>query len=81
LNAFRDNIELWVREAVTEAGGDASVLETAKYIWARHEGEIRSSGDHFYSWQYDMRWAAQRLRDRNILTVEKVAGRSRWLLK
>jgi hypothetical protein len=28
-----------------------------------HQSDLENSDNLFYTWQYDMRWAAQRLRD------------------
>jgi hypothetical protein len=39
------------------------VLEVTKDVWAAHEDDLRASGDLFFTWQYDLRWAAQKLRD------------------
>ncbi len=44
-------------------GGKGRVLEVCKFIWRKHENDLRASGDLFYTWQYDVRWAAQKLRD------------------
>lgn len=45
------------------------MIDVAKHIWANHEDELKRSGDLFYSWQYDMRWAAQNLRGAGQLTL------------
>jgi hypothetical protein len=58
----RTDLDEWVLDAVRETGGVATVLEVAKAIWAARENDLRNSGDLFYTWQYDMRWAADRLR-------------------
>ena len=60
--ASKEDLKVWVLDALTEAGGSSSPTEVAKHIWANHEGELRASGDLFYKWQYDMRWAATSLR-------------------
>lgn len=52
----------WVLEALRALGGRGRVIEVARYVWANHEQELRQEGDLLYTWQYDMRWAAQRLR-------------------
>ena len=57
----------WIVEALRARGGASSVVEVAKYIWQRHESELRDSGDLFYTWQYDIRWAAKKLRDQGRL--------------
>ncbi|WP_072391806.1 hypothetical protein [Hyphomicrobium sp. CS1BSMeth3] len=75
----KEDLEHIVVEALNEAGGSASLVEVAKYIWRTREQELRESGDLFYTWQYDMRWAAQRLRDRGVLQSASPAERN-WAL-
>jgi len=62
--ATKYDLQRWVEEALTSLGGSGTVVEVAREIWLRHEPDLRSSGDLFYTWQYDMRWAAQALRIR-----------------
>ena len=33
-----------------------------KHFWSKYENELKNSGDLFYTWQYDIRWAATALR-------------------
>ncbi len=65
--ADREDLKRWVVDALNEAGGRSSLIEVAKHIWDSHEGELRGSGDLFYKWQYDMRWAATALRKEGIM--------------
>jgi hypothetical protein len=67
--ATRHDLEDWVYRAVKSLGGEAKLIEVAKHLWAEHESELRSSGDLFYTWQYDMRWAADRLRKQGKMTL------------
>lgn len=60
--ASRDVLKSWLLEALAELGGSATVLEVCEKVWARHEAELRAAGPLFYSWQYDIRWAATKLR-------------------
>ncbi|MGB3028369.1 hypothetical protein [Paradevosia shaoguanensis] len=64
----KDDLKNWVYEAVRRRG-EASVLDVAKDIWHAHEAEIHAFGDGFYTWQYDMRWAAQDLRAEGKLVI------------
>lgn len=58
-------------------GRRATVVQVCKYIWEHYEEEIRNSGDFFYTWQYDVRWAADTLRKRGVIKL----GRNRaWEL-
>jgi hypothetical protein len=53
----------WVLEALHVLGGKGYPKDVARYIWEKYEPELRRSGDLLYTWQYDVRWAAQSLRD------------------
>jgi hypothetical protein len=78
--ADKQQLKSWVLEALLELGGSGSVVDVCEVVWRRHEPELRTSGDLFFTWQYDIRWAAQVLRDSGEL---KPAGRSRrgpWVL-
>jgi hypothetical protein len=74
-----DNADLegWILEALRDLGGEAPLARIAEHIWNNHEAELRASGDLFYTWQYAMRWAGQRLG--NSGRIEKFS-RS-WRLK
>jgi hypothetical protein len=79
--SFRENLKDWVQEALGSLGGTASINDVARQIWTDHEGDLKNFGDYFFSWQYDMRWAAQRLRDKGLLSFHKVGSKSVWTLK
>jgi hypothetical protein len=51
--ATREALKGWVIQAVKANGGRAGVVEIARHIWDHHEAELRSSGDLFFTWQYD----------------------------
>lgn len=58
--ATHNDLKDWVQDALSELG-PATVPAIAKHIWEKHEADLRASGDLFYTWQYAMRWAGQRL--------------------
>jgi hypothetical protein len=70
----------WVRSAVAAEGGRATLVQVAQHIWANHENDLRNSGDLFFTWQYDMRWAANILRHRGILKPTASVDRGFWQL-
>jgi hypothetical protein len=35
--------------------------DIARYIWDNFEDDLRKSGEFFYVWQYDLRWAGDAL--------------------
>lgn len=78
---FRENLKDWVREALGNLGGSGSINDVARQIWLDHEADLRGAGEYFFSWQYDMRWAAQQLRDAGLLSVHKHGSKSVWKLK
>jgi hypothetical protein len=65
--AGRQDLRAWVLEALNNLGGSGSVVEVSREVWKSHEPDLRSSGNLFYTWQYDIRWAAQVLRDEGKL--------------
>jgi hypothetical protein len=79
--SYKDLLKDWVRDALGSVGGEGSINDVAKYVWDNHESELRDSGEHFYTWQYDLRWAAQELRNKSKLSVRRVGRRSIWTLK
>lgn len=79
--AKKADLQDWVLEALEELGSRGGVVDVSKVVWRRHEADLRMSGDLFYTWQYDIRWAAQRLRD--LGRLEQMRGRNRgpWVLR
>lgn len=35
--------------------------DIAKFIWENYRTELENSGEFFYVWQYDLRWAGDAL--------------------
>jgi hypothetical protein len=77
----RERLKDWVPEALAALGGKAKVIDVAKEIWRKHSNELSPSDDLFYTWQYDMRWAALTLRDKGILEGVDDLPRGVWSLK
>ena len=65
--ATKLDLQDWVVEALHDLGGSARLVDVVKQIWLKHEMELHSSGDLFFTWQYDMRWAANQLRRKQIM--------------
>ena len=64
---IRADLEQWILDAVASYGGNAKIVEIAEFIWKNHQGEISGYPKGLYTWQYDMRWASQSLRDQGKL--------------
>lgn len=78
--ATRETLKKWVLKAVGSHDGEASIVEVCKYIWNKYEDELRDSGDLFYTWGYDVRWAAQKLRDQGKMGYRKKGRINVWTL-
>ena len=76
----RADLEDVVLEALRHYGGHAVLVDVAKYIWSKYEADLRASGDFFYVWQYDMRRAAETLRNKGKL-VEYDLSKPFWEIK
>ncbi|TBL67461.1 hypothetical protein [Paenibacillus thalictri] len=67
-----------VEEAIKSYNGKATIVQISKYIWDNYEQELRESGDIFYTWQYEIRWAAKKLRDKGIMKSVDMSPRGIW---
>ena len=79
--AKKEDLTTWVHQALRELGGEAHHVEVAKWVWNNREDELRKSGDLFFTWQYDLRWAAFKLRQRDILVPDDGRGAGIWKLR
>jgi len=78
--ATKEDLQEWVAEALRGLGGSARLIDVAKFIWAAHESELRHSGNLFFTWQYDMRWAANQLRRRHVMKDANISPAGVWEL-
>lgn len=73
-------LKKWLVEAFENYNGIASIVEICKFVWERHENELKRSGDLFYTWQYDIRWAAYQLRKSRIMKSATESRKGIWEL-
>lgn len=76
-----DDLKEAVFQAVVSLGGKAKLIEIAKQVWADHEIDLRDSGDRFYKWQYEMRWAAKTLRDEGRFAPADGSPKGIWVVQ
>jgi hypothetical protein len=81
VNNKNNILQLWVVEAIKSLGGKGRLVDVAKVIWTQHHTDLEAMGDHFYTWQYDMRWCATRLRKLGILKDTSESQKGLWELK
>ena len=79
--AVKQDLETWIVQALRESGKELSVVEVARHVWENHEEELRESGDLFFRWQYDLRWAAQNLRADGVLAPKNGRRSGGWSLR
>ena len=49
-------------ELIKELGGKAKMMEIFKVFWQKYKNQLNETEDLFYTWNYDIRWAATQLR-------------------
>jgi hypothetical protein len=76
----RGDLQDLVLKALKKLEGRGTVLQVAKEIWVANEAELRASGDIFYTWQYDARWAATRPREQGKIAMADQSPRGVWEL-
>lgn len=71
----------WLVEALRKLGGSGTVLQVSKVVWETHGTDLRDAGDLLFTWQYDLRWAANALRAEGVLEAVHGARNRPWTLK
>lgn len=74
--ATKNDLKDWIVDALRHLGGRGRIM--SKHIWDQHENDLRASGPLFYTWQYDMRWAGQKLQKEGRLS--KAGKNYTWFL-
>ncbi|MBR1304197.1 MULTISPECIES: hypothetical protein [unclassified Bradyrhizobium] len=73
----RQDLKSIILDAIGKPGDSLSIPKIARYIWENYEPQLKGSGEFFYTWQYDMRWAGDSLvRDGKL---DKTAHRGMWM--
>lgn len=49
-------------QIIDELGGRAKMMDIFKSFWAKYKNVLNEDEDIFYTWNYDIRWAATQLR-------------------
>ena len=78
--ATKHDLVDWLHEALRGLEGRGRISELCRYVWEHHEQELRDSGDLFYTWQYDIRWAAYQLRKSKKMKPEVLSPKGIWEL-
>jgi hypothetical protein len=76
----KHDLEDWIVEALRAKGGSAGLVEICQHVWEHHEDELREADRLFYTWQYDIRWAATSLRRSGTLGQADASPAGIWEL-
>ena len=76
----KGHLQTWVVEALEDLGGSARLIDVSRKIWEHHEQDLRDSGELFFKWQDDMRWAAKELRTSGKLKKVEASRSGLWEL-
>ena len=72
----REDLKPIILEALSSPGKRETIAKIAKFVWDNYEKDLRASGDFFYTWQYDLRWAGDGLVKEGKL--DKTSHRGMW---
>lgn len=64
--------------SVKSMGGQTNIIDVCKYVWVHYQADLENSGELFYSWQYDIRWAATELRKTGKMKAAEFSPRGIW---
>jgi hypothetical protein len=78
--ATKHDLVDWLYDALIAAGGRGRIAQLCKLVWDKHEKDLRSSGELFYTWQYDIRWAAYQLRKSEKIKPDTMSQKGVWEL-
>jgi hypothetical protein len=70
----------WLIEALAASGKKGTIIDVCKFIWNKYENELKASGNLFYTWQYDVRWAATELRKTGKMKPANISPQGVWEL-
>lgn len=65
----------WIADVLSSSKRRMTIVEVAREIWRLHEHDLRRDETLFFTWQYEMRWSADELKQEGKL--EK--SREGWL--
>lgn len=77
---IKEDLPRVVKEALMANGGKGTIVGVCKYVWTNYNKDLENSGDLFYTWQYDIRWAATNLRGKGIMKSVDDSPKGIWEL-
>jgi hypothetical protein len=78
--ATKHDLQDWLIDALRACGGRGTIVQLAEHIWMHHRADLERSGNLLFTWQYDMRWAANALRRKKVIKGVDLSPRGVWEL-
>ena len=78
--ATKQDLQEWLVSALKALNGRGTIVDVCKQVWMSHEAELQRSGDLFYTWQYDIRWAATQMRVAGTMRPHDESAKGVWEL-
>jgi hypothetical protein len=72
----REDLKPIILAALGSVGNKERIARIAKFVWDNYQTDLKASGDFFYTWQYDLRWAGDQLVKEGRL--DKTSHRGMW---
>lgn len=71
-------LKIILLDTLLDLGGTATILEISKHIVANYSKNLERHNTLVYTWQYDLRWAANYLRKEGLLKSAKESKKDKW---
>lgn len=65
-------------KVIKSLGGGAPTINIFRRFWHTYESDLKKSGDLFYTWNYDIRWAATELRKQGRMLDASQSPKGVW---
>ena len=65
-------------KTIKNLGGKATTINIFKEFYKLYENDLKNSGDLFYTWNYDIRWAATELRKTKRMKLASDTSKGIW---
>lgn len=65
-------------DTLAKLGGKGTIVDVCKMVWDQHQAELMNSNELFYTWQYDIRWAATELRKHRQMKAADISPKGIW---
>jgi len=69
-----------LEDALIANGGSGNIVQLCRWVWEHQIQHLSKNDNLFYTWQYDIRWAATKLRRMGIIKDVQQSAMGVWEL-